>query len=295
MYRALRAAGSLVEGPLQGAELGGVPGFVEGAAEGVFGAAASVASAALAIASDLTERLATYGGQSVDDDGLVRRLRGTGPPRLRPPRPPPASLLEPILPYNGVEASARQLQAFAAKGRFAREQYVGGASLTRPRGAFVAVTSRRLLVGIAVASSAEDPESEPTGNRAATSTGAASWLTREALPHGDIIEVETDREDARVVVVRALPRRAPTAEVESTDAKRVKDGGGWRIFSRVSEEKVADEDADETPKDAATNEGFGDGTGVGIREVALYCSDEAAARALAEQIAAVTNAARNRS
>ena len=63
----------------------------------------------------------------------------------------------------------------------------------------------------------------------------------------------------------------------------------------VSEEKVADEDADETPKDAATNEGFGDGTGVGIREVALYCSDEAAARALAEQIAAVTNAARNRS
>ena len=211
------------------------------------------------------------------------RRRTRAPPRgLDPldfdPEAPPASLLEPILPYNGVEASARQLQAFAAKGRFAREQYVGGASLTRPRGAFVAVTSRRLLVGIAVASSAEDPESEPTGNRAATTTGAASWLTREALPHGDIIEVETDREDARGGRSRA-PRRAPTAEAESTDAKRAK--GRRRVAHLLaSEEKVADEDADETPKDAATNEGFGDGTGVGIREVALYCSDEAAARAL---------------
>ena len=288
VYRALRAAGSLVEGPLQGAELGGVPGFVEGAAEGVFGAAASVASAALALASDLTDRLASYGGQSVDDDGLVQRLRGAGPPRLRPPRPPPASLLEPILPYNGVEASARELQAFAAKGRFAREQYVGGASLTRPRGAFVAVTSRRLLVGIAVASSAADPESEPTGNRAATTTGAASWLTREALPHEDIVAVETDRTDARVVVVRALPRRAPKVDVESTEAKRAKGGGGWRIFSRVTAEK---EDADGAPKDAATNEGLGDGMGIGIREVALYCSDEVAARKLVEQLAALTNAA----
>ena len=30
----LRAAGSLVEAPLQGAELRGIPGFLEGAAEG---------------------------------------------------------------------------------------------------------------------------------------------------------------------------------------------------------------------------------------------------------------------
>ena len=113
-------------------------------------------------------------------------------------------------------------------------------------------------------------------------------MTREALPHGDIVAVETDRTDARVVVVRALPRRAPKVDVESTDATRDERGGGWRIFSRVAAEK---EDDDGAPKDAATNEGRGDGMGIGIREVALYCSDEVAARKLVEQLVALTNAA----
>ena len=114
----LRAAGHLVEGPLQGAELRGVPGLVEGAAEGVFGAAAATANAALALATDLADKLETYGfgeeqeeGEDKDEDenenetgehsgvpGARRRRRP--PPRLRAPRAPPASRLEPWRPYS---------------------------------------------------------------------------------------------------------------------------------------------------------------------------------------------------
>ena len=112
----LRAAGHLVEGPLQGAELRGVTGLVEGAAEGVFGAAAATANAALALATDLADKLETYGFGEEEEDGedadenekeTYERSRGPGarrrrrpPPRLRAPRAPPASRLEPWRPYS---------------------------------------------------------------------------------------------------------------------------------------------------------------------------------------------------
>ena len=110
----LRAAGHLVEGPLQGAELRGVPGLVEGAAEGVFGAAAATANAALALATDLADKLETYGFGEEEEDGEEdyetneitnwgvpgARRRRRPPPRLRAPRAPPASRLEPWRPYS---------------------------------------------------------------------------------------------------------------------------------------------------------------------------------------------------
>ena len=110
----LRAAGHLVEGPLQGAELRGVPGLVEGAAEGVFGAAAATANAALALATDLADKLETYGFGEEEEDGEEddetneitnwgvpgARRRRRPPPRLRAPRVPPASRLEPWRPYS---------------------------------------------------------------------------------------------------------------------------------------------------------------------------------------------------
>jgi hypothetical protein len=110
----LRAAGHLVEGPLQGAELRGVPGLVEGAAEGVFGAAAATANAALALAADLADKLETYGFGEEEEDGEDEDENETGehsgvpgarrrrrpPPRLRAPRAPPASRLEPWRPYS---------------------------------------------------------------------------------------------------------------------------------------------------------------------------------------------------
>ena len=114
----LRAAGHLVEGPLQGAELRGVTGLVEGAAEGVFGAAAATANAALALATDLADKLETYGFGEEDEDGEDAdenekettyydrsgapgaRRRRRPPPRLRAPRAPPASRLEPWRPYS---------------------------------------------------------------------------------------------------------------------------------------------------------------------------------------------------
>ena len=110
----LRAAGHLVEGPLQGAELRGVPGLVEGAAEGVFGAAASTANAALALATDLADKLERYGFGEEEEEGEDEDENETGehsgvpgarrrrrpPPRLRAPRAPPASRLEPWRPYS---------------------------------------------------------------------------------------------------------------------------------------------------------------------------------------------------
>jgi hypothetical protein len=115
----LRAAGYLVEGPLQGAELRGIPGLVEGAAEGIFGAAAAAASAALALASDLADGLETYCGADEEEDedpgldasvsrderepGGMRRRPRRPPTRLRPPRPPPASRLEPWRPFAADE------------------------------------------------------------------------------------------------------------------------------------------------------------------------------------------------
>ena len=110
----LRAAGHLVEGPLQGAELRGVPGLVEGAAEGVFGAAAATANAALALAADLADKLETYGFGEEEEEGEDEDENETGehsgvpgarrrrrpPPRLRAPRAPPASRLEPWRPYS---------------------------------------------------------------------------------------------------------------------------------------------------------------------------------------------------
>ena len=114
----LRAAGHLVEGPLQGAELNGVPGLVEGAAEGVFGAAAATASAALSLATNLADKLETYGEgvENLDDDlanekntqilprGDSQRGRPL-PPRLRAPRPPPTSRLEPWRPLGDTEVT----------------------------------------------------------------------------------------------------------------------------------------------------------------------------------------------
>ena len=150
----LRAAGSLVEAPLQGAELRGLPGLLEGAAEGAMGAAANVTSATLTLASALVDKLALYGDSTFETESeessnaqsganpAIGRGRGgaTVTPRLRPPRPPPANHLEPLLPFNGVEAMARELHQYAAGGRFAKESFQFGAKLVRPRGAFVAVT-----------------------------------------------------------------------------------------------------------------------------------------------------------
>ena len=203
----LRAAGSLVEAPLQGAELRGIPGFLEGAAEGAMGAAANVTSATLTLASALVDKLAVYGDSNVDEeesgslgaqsgnaDRMIRLPGRSGvvlTPRLRPPRPPPANHFEPLLPFNGVEAMARELHQYAAGGRFARECFVAGAKLVRPRGAFAAVTDKHVIVGVNVGSSSE--------------TGASKWLAREALPLEDVVTVS--RSSGETVVVRALPRR----------------------------------------------------------------------------------------
>jgi hypothetical protein len=95
-------------------ELRGVPGLVEGAAEGVFGAAAATANAALALATDLADKLETYGFGEEEEDGEEddetneitnwgvpgARRRRRPPPRLRAPRAPPASRLEPWRPYS---------------------------------------------------------------------------------------------------------------------------------------------------------------------------------------------------
>ena len=190
----LRAAGSLVEAPLQGAELRGIPGFLEGAAEGAMGAAANVTSATLTLASALVDKLAVYGDSNVDDEESsgaqssqmsIRGGRGgvVLTPRLRPPRPPPANHLEPLLPFNGVEAMARELHQYAAGGRFAGECFVAGAKLVRPRGAFVAVTDAHVIVGVNVGSSSE--------------TGASKWLAREALTPGGRGHREQSRVDRR--------------------------------------------------------------------------------------------------
>jgi hypothetical protein len=204
----LRAAGSLVEAPLQGAELRGLPGLLEGAAEGAMGAAANVTSATLTLASALVDKLALYGDSTFETESeessnaqsganpAIGRGRGgaTVTPRLRPPRPPPANHLEPLLPFNGVEAMARELHQYAAGGRFAKESFQFGAKLVRPRGAFVAVTDVHVIVGVNVGSSSE--------------TGASKWLAREALPLEDVVTVSRgEAEDASVVVLRALPRR----------------------------------------------------------------------------------------
>ena len=203
----LRAAGSLVEAPLQGAELRGLPGLLEGAAEGAMGAAANVTSATLTLASALVDKLALYGDSTFETESeessnaqsgaspAIGRGRGgaTVTPRLRPPRPPPANHLEPLLPFNGVEAMVRELHQYAAGGRFAKESFQFGAKLVRPRGAFVAVTDVHVIVGVNVGSSSE--------------TGASKWLAREALPLEDVVTVSHGEMDASVVVLRALPRR----------------------------------------------------------------------------------------
>ena len=110
----LRAAGHLVEGPLQGAELAGLPGLVEGAAEGVFGAACATASAALALATTMVDKLGTYGDQAEElensggdegnENGFSVGARDA-PPRLRTPRPPPTSRLEPWRPFHDDETA----------------------------------------------------------------------------------------------------------------------------------------------------------------------------------------------
>ena len=135
-------------------------------------------------------------------------------PRLRPPRPPPANHFEPLLPFNGVEAMARELHQYAAGGRFARECFVAGAKLVRPRGAFVAVTDKHVIVGVNVGSSSE--------------TGASKWLAREALPLEDVVTVS--RGSAETVVVRALPRR--TAASGRSDRSTAGGGGSDQTPAR---------------------------------------------------------------
>jgi len=56
----------------------------------------------------------------------LRRYTMGAAPRLRPPRPPPASHLEPLLPFNGAQALARDLHVLAAGGRFAHEVFPVG-------------------------------------------------------------------------------------------------------------------------------------------------------------------------
>ena len=313
----LRAAGSLVEAPLQGAELRGIPGFLEGAAEGAMGAAANVTSATLTLASALVDKLAVYGDSNVDEEEssgaqssqMIRGGRGgvVVTPRLRPPRPPPANHLEPLLPFNGVEAMARELHQYAAGGRFARECFVAGAKLVRPRGAFVAVTDKHVIVGVNVGSSSE--------------TGASKWLAREALPLEDVVTVSRGG-SGETVVVRALPRRTAGGRSDrSTD-----DGGGGLdrsgapgavapagdsalelvlrpvAYVAALAHRLGREGGRATPANA---EGGAKGTaamngtvaardgrsvwtekrrsaapGLGIREVEMHCADEACAGAL---------------
>lgn len=241
----LRAAGNLVEGPFRGFELRGLPGLLEGAAEGAVGAAANVTAATLALAAALADRLHLFsaaaatgtradcggggglgsghgdgttatagggggGGMAGGGSGsgsFSTRGRGgtTAPSRLRPLRPPPANHLEPLLPFDGVQALIRELHAFAAGGRFAHETFVGGAALVLPRGAFVAVTSRHVIVGVATSAGGDWVGNESNGG---CSGGGGmvviSWLVREALPLEDVIAVDAA---AQVVIIRALPRR----------------------------------------------------------------------------------------
>lgn len=251
----LRAAGNLVEGPLQGAELRGLPGLLEGAAEGIAGAAASVTAASLSLATALADWLHLFsavptqgmvtrgfsggggsglgGGGSfhvrdgVGDGGVDGPMGGRGwaaPIRLRPPRPPPTNHLEPLLPFNSIQAMARELHAVAAGGRFKDETYVGGAALVRPRGAFVAITSRHVIIGVTPFARSEGncggfEVHSVVGEGGSEMTVAASWLVREALPLADLITSEVNN---RVVVIRALPRR----RVNPTSSGGERGGGG---------------------------------------------------------------------
>ena len=313
----LRAAGSLVEAPLQGAELRGIPGFLEGAAEGAMGAAANVTSATLTLASALVDKLAVYGDSNVDEEegrssdgaqsGAQMSIRGGRggvvlTPRLRPPRPPPSNHLEPLLPFNGVEAMARELHQYAAGGRFAGECFVAGAKLVRPRGAFVAVTDAHVIVGVNVGSSSE--------------TGASKWLAREALPLEDVVTVSNRGSiGAETVVVRALPRRTTA----SGRSDRSTEGGGGSDQTSGAVAPAGDSALElvlrpvayvaalahrlgreggsvEAVNGTAVNGTAVNGTaanglvwtekkpsaspGLGIREVELHCVDEACAGAL---------------
>ena len=137
-------------------------------------------SATLTLASALVDKLAVYGDSNVDEEegrssdgaqsGAQMSIRGGAGrrPSSRPgpsPAPPPSNHLEPLLPFNGVEAMARELHQYAAGGRFAGECFVAGAKLVRPRGAFVAVTDAHVIVGVNVGSSSETG-ARPSGWRA---------------------------------------------------------------------------------------------------------------------------------
>ena len=332
----LRAAGSLVEAPLQGAELRGLPGLLEGAAEGAMGAAANVTSATLTLASALVDKLALYGDSTFETESeessnaqsganpAIGRGRGgaTVTPRLRPPRPPPANHLEPLLPFNGVEAMARELHQYAAGGRFAKESFQFGAKLVRPRGAFVAVTDCHVIVGVNVGSSSE--------------TGASKWLAREALPLDDVVTVSRgEAEDASVVVLRALPRRIGRGELGDEDPKGdpsddttlvtpVADSALELLLRPVAyvaalAHRLGRENNKGTlsngprlngaaPLNTHREDGEGDGyaflrrrygkesapkspskaPGLGIREVALHCVDEACAGAVTRCLSGAT-------
>ena len=90
-----------------------MPGLVEGAAEGVFGAAAATANAALALATDLADKLERYGfgeeeeeGEDEDENetgehsGVPGARRRDGRRRDFAHRARPASRLEPWRPYS---------------------------------------------------------------------------------------------------------------------------------------------------------------------------------------------------
>jgi len=122
----LRALGKLVEAPLQGVELRGLPGLVEGAMEGVAGATANLAAASLKLAIILCDKAyavvarASDGGDDLESvsitaaavgGGLVitrHRVSNVSAPRLRPPRPAPSDT-EPLLPFNGELALTREM------------------------------------------------------------------------------------------------------------------------------------------------------------------------------------------
>ena len=130
-------------------------------------------SATLTLASALVDKLAVYGDSNVDEEEssgaqssqMIRGGRGGVVVRPRPVprarrRQPPGS--PPPVQRRGGDGEGTA--PVRRGGRFARECFVAGAKLVRPRGAFVAVTDKHVIVGVNVGSSSE--------------TGASKWLAR---------------------------------------------------------------------------------------------------------------------